>query len=364
MTTINSKDVFLVTLLTLTVLMTGPVSALGQINNNEREPLLARPSNTALATSTIDEGEVTSTAPVTPAWFSVEKLSGDKESLAVGDMVVGPGKVELEVKPGQTVNFEISVSNRISDNRIFEITVEDMAGSADASKSVELLGEEKGPYSLKDYISFPSKRFELDLGDRARLPVTISIPPDAEPGGFYGSVLISTVQEDQTGDTSTARSPIVARIGTLFFETVPGEVERSGDTKSISMLDSKWWYEKGPIKLSVLYENTGSVHLNPYGELRIKNLFGEEVGFLEIEPWFVLPKSLRSRELTWDRELLFGRYTATVLINRGYDDIVDERRVVFWVLPWKIAGGIFVILFIIIFSLRFFFRTFEFKRKA
>ena len=363
MTTINYRDVVIVTLLTSALFMVGTISALGQIENDKRAPLLATPSAMALATTSQDLGEATAITPVAPAWFSVEKLTGD--NLAVGDMVVGPGKVELEVKPGQTVNFEISVANRISDNRTFEITVEDMAGSADGSKSVELLGEERGPYSLKDYLSFPSKRFELDLGDRARLPITISIPPDAEPGGFYGSVLISTVQEDQVGESSnTARSPIVARIGTLFFVTVPGEVERSGDTKSIALLDSKWWYEKGPIKLSVLYENTGSVHLNPYGELRIKNLFGEQVGFVELDPWFVLPKSLRSREVTWDRELLFGRYTATVFINRGYDDIIDERSVVFWVLPWKIAGGIFVVLFIIIFSLRFFFRTFEFKRKA
>ena len=280
-------------------------------------------------------------------------------------MVVGPGKVELEVKPGETINFEISVANRISDNRTFEIEIEDMTGSADGSRSVELLGAEKGPYSLKDYVSFPSKRFKLNLGDRARLPGTISIPPDAEPGGFYGSVLISTIQENDIEDpASNVRSPIIARVGTLFFVTVPGDIKRSGETKSVSLLNNKWWYEKGPIKLSVLYENTGSVHLNPYGELRVKNIFGEEVGFMEFEPWFALPKSFRSREITWDRELLFGRYTATVLINRGYDDIIDERSVAFWVLPWKIVGGAFVVIFIIIFSLRFFFRTFEFKRKA
>lgn len=360
MTTKSSRNSFFVASIALVALVAYPVHAQNDPTDSG-VVLLEQALVTGSLATTTGEALVIDTKP--QPWFRVEKLSGD--NLAVGDMVIGPGMSEIEVKPGQSVVVEISVSNRISDNRDFEITVEDMAGSADGSRSVELLGNQRGPYSLKDYITFPSNRFELDLGERARIPVTISIPPDAEPGGFYGSVLISTVQTEEVEDpTATARSPIVARIGTLFFVTVPGEVDRAGETKELSLIDKKWWYEKGPIGLSILYENTGSVHLNPYGELRIKNLFGEEVGFVELEPWFSLPKSLRTKEVTWDRELLFGRYKATVLINRGYDDIVDERSVVFWVLPWKVVGGVFVVLFIIIFSIRFFFRTFEFKRKA
>jgi hypothetical protein len=312
----------------------------------------------------VDSKLATSTPMLeTAPWFRVETLTGDQTAL--GDFVVGPGRAEIEVKPGQTVVYEISVANRISDNRTFELTVEDIAGSVDASRSVVLLGDERGPYSLKDYISFPEKTFTLDLGQRARIPVTISVPSDAEPGGFYGSVLVSTVQTEADVDPSqTTRSPIIARVGTLFFVSVPGMVQRSGETKEIGLKNKQWWYETGPIDFTILYENTGSVHLNPYGELRVRNSFGEEVGFMELEPWFALPKSLRSREVTWDRELLFGRYTATVAINRGYDDVVDERSVVFWVLPWKVVSTIFFMVFGVVFGLRLFFKRFEFKRKT
>ena len=61
---------------------------------------------------------------VKPPWFRIEKLTGD--NLAVGDFVVGPGRAEIEVKPGQTIIYEVSVANRISDNRTFELFVEDM----------------------------------------------------------------------------------------------------------------------------------------------------------------------------------------------------------------------------------------------
>ncbi len=311
----------------------------------------------------VSEDTATSTTVTeeTP-WFLVEQLTGD--NLALGDFVVGPGKIEIEAKPGETVMAEISVTNRISDGRTFELVVEDIEGSSDASQSVRLLGEATGPYTLKDYITFPKNTFTLDLGERARIPVAITVPENASPGGLYGSVLVSTVQVNKDQPVGATRSPIIARIGTLFFVTIPGDVSRAGELKELALRNGKLWYERGPISFNLLYENTGSMHLNPYGELRITNLFGEEVGFVELDPWFSLPRSLRSREVTWDRELLFGRYVATANINRGYDDIVDTRTVTFWVLPWKVVLGIFVTVFIIVFGFRLFFRTFEFKRRT
>jgi hypothetical protein len=294
-------------------------------------------------------------------WFRTERLSGN---VTQGDFVVGPGRTEIELNPGETVIQEISVANRISNNRIFELEIEDITGSSDGNSAVSLTGEERGPYSIRDYLSFPEDSFRLELGERARVPVTISVPADAEPGGYYGSVLVSTVQADGGGLASAARQPVVARIGSLIFLRVKGETVVAGETKSLDIIGDNWWYEKGPINLGILYENTGSVHLNPYGQLSVTNMFGEEVGYVELEPWFVLPNSLRIREVSWDREFLLGRYTVKAEINRGYDDIIDEVSVSFWVLPWKIVGGTFLILFIILFGIRGFFRRFEFKRKS
>jgi hypothetical protein len=292
-------------------------------------------------------------------WYRSERIEGNVD---MGDFAVGPGRAEITVSPGETIVQEIVVTNRISAGRTFKLEVEDITGSADGSSAVSLMGAERGPYSIRDYISFPTDNFTLDLGERARIPVTITIPADAEPGGFYGSVLVST---DRTGETPEGgpRSPVIARVGSLFFVTVRGDVELGGGTKEIRTVDGKVWYEEGPINLGIVYENTGSVHSNPYGEISIKNMFGEEVGFIEIEPWFVLPKSLRTRELAWDREFLLGRYTVTAKINRGYENTVDEVTTTFWVLPWKIVGGIFLGFFVLVFIIRAFFRTFEFKRK-
>lgn len=314
----------------------------------------------ATATTTV-EATTTPSVP-TPPWYTSEMISGN--DIAVGDFVVGPGRLEVTVKPGESVTKLITVTNRISSDRLFELSVEDMSGSADPSNSVVLLGDVNGPYTLKNYLSFPGNTLELDLGERAQVPVTITMPPNAEPGGYYGAVLVSTIQAGGQVNENTARSPIIARIGTLFFITVPGDANVVGEFKDLSTKNDQWWFQRGPVNFGVLFENTGSVHLNPYGEIKITNMFGEEVGFVELEPWFILPKALRLREVVWDRELLAGRYTATAKVNRGYDDLVDVQVVHFWVVPWKLIAGVFGVLFLVFFIVRLFLRTFEFKRKS
>jgi hypothetical protein len=285
----------------------------------------------------------------------------------VGDFVVGPGKVDLTLKPGETKIVQMTVTNRTGERRIFNLTTEDAAGSTDVNTPIVLLGNDRGPYSLKDYLSVPHKRFELGQNQRARIPVAISIPADAEPGGLYGSVLVDTVAiEADSGETTDTvpQSAIIARIGTLFFITVPGEVEKDGKLKDFGTIPQKSFFQSGPIKFGVYYENNGPIHLAPYGEIRITNMLGDEVDFVQLEPWFVLPQSQRLREVSWNREFLFGRYKATAQVNRSYDDIVDSMSFTFWVLPWKIVLAAFGAVFVVVFSFRALFRTFEFKRKS
>ena len=283
-----------------------------------------------------------------------------------GDFVVGPGKTELTIKPGESRKMELMVTNRMGDERIFKFETEDTVGTADPGQTVKLLGDERGPYTLKDYIIYPVESFVLKHNERARIPVTVTVPVDAEPGGLYGSLIVTTASKSaESNVTSEAvpQSAVVTRIGTLFFVTVPGDIEIGGALKSFTTLPNKNFFTSGPINFQLLFENTGLLHLSPYGEMRITNMLNEEVGFVELDPWFTMPNSLRSREVQWTREFLIGRYTAVVQINRGYDDIIDTQELVFWVLPWEILASVFVGLFIFFFAIRLFFKTFEFKRK-
>jgi hypothetical protein len=295
--------------------------------------------------------------------YSRESLPNDD---VFSDFVVGPGRFELALEPGQTRTVEMIVTNRMGVAKTFSFETEDAQGTSDGSQALVLLGDDRGPYTLKDYISVPHQKFSLEHAQRARIPVTISIPADADPGGRYGSLLISIVSDKTELNSAGGAAPasvLVSRIGTLFFISTPGETKAIGETLDFSTVNDQYTFTGGPIPMSVVFENTGDVHLNPYGEIRITNLLGDEVGFVELEPWFVLPNAIRNRVVEWERELLIGRYTATAQINRGYDDEVDTLTLVFWVLPWKILLPVFVGLLLFFTFIRYVVTRFEFKRK-
>lgn len=293
-----------------------------------------------------------------------EKLIGGE---VFNDFVVGPGKFTLEIAPGESKVVEMVISNRMGVRKRFSFSTEDAAGSADGSEAIVLLGDAKGPYTLRDYIKIPDMQFDLNHSERVRVPVTVSLPADAEPGGYYGSLIVSIVSDAVDLDEEGGAKPgsvVISRIGTLFFVTTPGEIKHDGKLQKFSTVGNQWIYANGLIPFALVSENFGSVHLTPYGEVRIYNMLGNEVGFVEMQPWFVMPKSLRTREVSWNREFLMGRYTAVAKINRGYEDIVDEQSYSFWIIPWKLIVPVFAGLFVFFLLLRFIFSQFEFKRKS
>ena len=57
--------------------------------------------------------------------------------------------------------------------------------------------------------------------------------------------------------------------------------------------------------------------LNPYGMIEINEYFRKENRGIEVEPFFAMPDSVRLREVTWHKDFLFGRYTASLSSQSG-----------------------------------------------
>lgn len=263
-----------------------------------------------------------------------------------GSFAVSPTQNEAFLKPGETIVRNLNITSRLGKRMQFRVTTEDFTGTKTGETAAMLLGEERGPYSLKDYLKPELTEFTLDQGERMVLPIEVSIPLDAEPGGRYGAVLVAAIPpppeiEPDPGEAGAAIRAI-ARIASLYLVRVEGELVEDGYLKEIRMADGKDFYEKGPFSFSLAFENKGNVHLTPYGIIEIKNILGKKIEEIEIEPWFAMPESLRLRIIKWDRKLAFGRYTAVAKINRGYKDIIDERSIVFWVLPYRVVLPIFL----------------------
>jgi len=284
-----------------------------------------------------------------------------------GDFTVGPGKTEVFLNPGEQITRELFITNRTGKAVDFRITLEDFKGSPTGETPLILLGDERGPYSLMDYLKPEIMEFTLGHGQRITIPVEISIPLDAEPGGRYGAALISALPFALEGEYGPGevggQIRITARVGSLFFVRVRGDVIEDGFLKLFRTADGRKIYTRGPFSFEIISQNDGAVHLTPYGLIEIKNILGKKIGEIELEPWFVMPGSIRSRIVNFDKTWLFGYYTAVAKVNRGYQDIIDEKSYGFLVLPWQIIVPILVLIILLTLFFVWFFRKFEFRAK-
>ncbi len=286
------------------------------------------------------------------------------------DFVLEPGKTELFLDPGESVTKFVSVTNRINRTIEFLIAPEDLTGSDDPTRPVVLLGEETGPYSLKNFIKPEISKFKLKPGEKITIPVTISIPEDAEPGGFYGALIISNEPSktpDQSISETQSQTRIISRLASLYFIRVNGQVKESGKLDDFKTLGpQRLFNESKPDGFEFSYVNDGRVHLVPYGIITIKNITGRVITTLPIDAYFALPNSTRYRAINWEDEaprFYLGKYTATLSLNRGYGDITDEKTISFWVIPWKVLVLVLVIILVVVTALYFIMTRFEFRRK-
>lgn len=287
----------------------------------------------------------------------------------LNDFVLEPTKHEVLLDPGQQVTRSISVVNRTERPITFTIDIEDIVGSDNPFDQVKLLGDERGPYSLKDFLLPEVREFTVATGERVTVPVTVALPADAEPRGYYGSVIISARDQEVEGEATTGASGVtklVTRLGSLFLVRVNGPLEEGSQLELFKPTDAGVIFSSHPESFEIAVRNTGNVHLVHFGQVTITNLLGREVARLPVDAFFSLPDTLRYREVAWPDSFSLGWYTATLELYQGYGPVEESMHVStlsFWVLPWHIMLPVLLLVTLLIWFIIFFKKNFRLARK-
>lgn len=282
------------------------------------------------------------------------------------DFVVEPGKTEIFLNRGESLTKNITITNRIDKTVKFKLTTEDLVGSNSEREPIVLMGDEVGPYSLKNFIKPEITEFSLDLGEKIVIPVTISVPVDAEPRGYYGALIVSNEPEKlNSASGESGETKIISRIGSLFLVKINGQGKEEGNLESFRITGGgNGFYESKPESFEVVYKNTGNVHLVPYGKITVRNIMGRIINEIPVDAYFALPNSVRYREVLWQGGgFLFGRYTANLELYKGYGNEYDQSKISFWVLPWKIVVPVLIGLVLFVAFAYYVLTTFELKKK-
>ncbi len=274
-----------------------------------------------------------------------------------GDFQVGPTRYVLEMDPGETRTIEIQLTSREGEPRTYSVGVEDFSVTDDGTDNIQFYGNGYGPFSARSWIEPASTSIGLKHGERAFLPVRITIPNNASVGDHYSVVLF---ERDPTGDVQGGFN-LIARIGALLLITVKGDVVHDGGMDFFRVSKPLYW--SLPTQFSIQYKNAGTVHLTPSGRIEVKNIFGIPVDDIPVKDWYVLRNSVRRRDIVWQPKFALGYYSATLTLNSAAQDKEVVETVSFWVIPALPVLLALLMIFIVSFLVQAFFSHFEITKK-
>lgn len=264
---------------------------------------------------------------------------------------VSPTLYDMSANPGQEWNSTIRVINSNPfDMTVFIDTVNFAPqGEVGYARFLPVLQEETQGQTLAEWINIESEEVKIPAEKTIEIPFKIKVPLEAPPGGHYAAILVGTKPDLQDGGKSHLETSQV--VTSLVFLSVTGDILEDGQIRSFRT--SKYISEKPEVEFELRFENMGNVHILPQGEIKITNMWGQERGIIPVnhQTLFgnVLPEQIRKYTFNWKGEWSLadmGRYKAVAALGYGADSkkfVVSEIH--FWVIPWKIAGTVFLVLF-------------------
>ena len=294
---------------------------------------------------------------------------------------ISPPRLELSGDPGSIINSEFKVLNDSPSTATYYTQVENFE-AGDESGSPQFVQSKEGLAVWTDV----TKSINVKAGEQVTIPFTITIPRNAEPGGYFASIFIRTTPPaTEQGEVS-----IGARLGSLVLLRVNGDIQEGVDILEFSTKGKHHFYTSLPVELYYRFQNTGNDRVKPEGDIVIKNIIGLKAKILNANrtDGSVLPRSIRRFEMAWVNggggqegveaeaqarnsggffeeakyqwsHFAFGYYTANLDITFGANNNTADGKFRFFVFPWQLLIIIFVVIIVAFMVIRFIFRRYN-----
>jgi hypothetical protein len=269
---------------------------------------------------------------------------------------ISPAVIEINAQPGQTVNFQLKLTDISGGALNAHMTVNDFgAKNEQGDPEIILDTSETSQYSMRQWVS-PQPDVKLSSQQTKIFAMTINVPKDAEPGGHYAIIRFTGQQDNPVGGARVAQA---ASIGTLILMRIGGNISdslRFADFYASQNGAKHKLFYASPITFSQRLRNEGSVHEKPTGQVVVKNLFGKTVATLETNPKLhnVLPASTRRFDEVWKGKFLVGPYHVDAKIKYGPQARVITSTLTIWFFPWRellyLLGAVIILLLVLWFA--------------
>ncbi|HET9174101.1 MAG TPA: DUF916 domain-containing protein [Candidatus Saccharimonadales bacterium] len=261
---------------------------------------------------------------------------------------ISPVRTDLTINPGQSQNLTLYVQNISSVTENLQVLTNDFTARPDNSGGPAILlnGQSLPKHGLTKYITVTPSKATLQPNDQAQVTVTISLPKDIVPGGYYGAVRVAP-----QGTVSGKNVNLAASVASLILVRVPGNYKEQVSVSNFQVLSGTnphtvFTTSKG-ITASVVFDNTGDVQEQPFGKVELKK--GSKIlGTYDINNTYphgnVLPDSSRQFTVPLDKVGSFGKYTLVGNFGYGTNGQLLSAQTTFYVIP---ASAIIIALIVL-----------------
>ena len=276
---------------------------------------------------------------------------------SVSAVTVYPSFTDISGKRGENFKKALTILNDSEEPQTFLLEGADVRFNQNGVPQF-LTVEGIPPDSILWWLSYDKGPYLLAAGESREVPISISIPGAADPGGHYGAILVSRFG---SGDKNQSAAKLESKVGSLLFVNVEGKVYRSFSVASFS--SEKGLYSSLPVSFNLLVKSEGNTHLQPYGTITIRNALTRKkvASFMVNEDFkYLFPGTARSLPVEWEARgfppfwpLYFGKYEALLELKTA-ESPTATAEASFWIIPVKVVFVLLAIALAAFFGLRYY----------
>ncbi|MBI4253012.1 hypothetical protein HY623_02405 [Candidatus Uhrbacteria bacterium] len=235
---------------------------------------------------------------------------------SVNALTVSPVVIDFDLSPGSVQEKEITIINEGGIRVNVLPTLFQVAGTDESGFPQIQSVSRDAP--LSRMISFPDGAEQsLAPGEKKKLALRVSAPPDISAGGYYGVV--------SWGSSSVlSAAPLSGQPGVNLAITVRGDVSEGARIVSFSAKSEELARKVESTLFEVSIQNVGGHHFVPEGKVEIRNIFNKRVATLPLRSRVdgrasvetrILPGTSRTLFARWEGAWAFGTYRALLTMD-------------------------------------------------
>lgn len=282
---------------------------------------------------------------------SSQAQSDESDVATANTLRVAPLRTDVTADPGESKTVSITVTNpTVQTVRVSPIQNDFVAEGEDGTPALILEEDQFAPkHSLKRMLQ-PLQSVDIPAGESRVVDVVISVPADAEAGGYFGAIRFAPTDPDTGGQVNMSAS-----VASLILLRVNGDapekltltdfdVQQAGVAKT-------FFTNADSMSVMTRFFNEGGVQLSPIGKISITkgNTLVHEIDFNNKEQRdMVLPDSARRWSMPITAVDGFGKYTVTGTFTYGLTNQTIEITKSFWMVPMSmiIAAGVALVIIV------------------